>query len=99
MTNNINKTVLIIVFTTIILFTIASIWPENEGHPDIAVEQPASSRLAELLGESDVQGYANALEPRSFIFPEDHGPHTRFRNEWWYVTGNLDGPAGERFGF
>ena len=99
MTNNINKTVLIIVFTTIILVTIASIWPENEGHPDIAVEQPASSRLAELLGESDVQGYANALEPRSFIFPEDHGPHTRFRNEWWYVTGNLDGPAGERFGF
>ncbi len=90
---------LIIVFTTIILFTIASIWPKNEGHPDIAVEQPASSRLAELLGESDVQGYANALEPRSFIFPEDHGPHTRFRNEWWYVTGNLDGPAGERFGF
>ena len=40
-----------------------------------------------------------------------HGSHTHsvslkitvripiFANEWWYVTGNLDGPAGERFGF
>ena len=55
--------------------------------------------MAELLGEGDMQGYASALEPRSFSFPEDHGPHTGFRNEWWYVTGNLDGPAGERFGF
>ena len=99
MTKNVNKALLVIVITVIILFIIASIWPENEVRPATAGEQPASSRLAELLGESDVQGYANALEPRAFIFPEDHGPHTRFRNEWWYVTGNLDGPAGERFGF
>jgi len=98
-TKNVNKALLVIVITVIILFIIASIWPENEVRPATAGEQPASSRLAELLGESDVQGYANALEPRAFIFPEDHGPHTRFRNEWWYVTGNLDGPAGERFGF
>jgi len=98
-TKNFNKIFLVVVITVIILFIIESIWPENESRPATAGEQPASSRLAELLGESDVQGYASALQPRSFVFPEDHGPHTGFRNEWWYVTGNLDGPEGERFGF
>jgi len=52
-----------------------------------------------LLGAGGVAGYSRALEPRAFSFPEDHGPHPEFRNEWWYVTGNLDGPLGERFGF
>lgn len=61
---------------------------------------PASgSRLSELLGSNDLEGYAKAIEPRVFRFPEDHGPHADFRNEWWYVTGNLDGTNGRRFGF
>jgi len=46
-----------------------------------------------------MRGYASAVQPRAFRFPEDHGSHPEFRNEWWYVTGNLDGPSGERFGF
>jgi predicted secreted hydrolase len=46
-----------------------------------------------------VEGYAQALEERKFAFPADHGPHPDFRNEWWYVTGNLDGDNGRRFGF
>ncbi len=44
-------------------------------------------------------GFARAVEPREFEFPRDHGPHPDFRNEWWYVTGNLDSDSGERFGF
>jgi predicted secreted hydrolase len=43
--------------------------------------------------------FAEALEPRSFGFPRDHGPHPSFRQEWWYLTGNLDATNGERFGF
>ncbi len=43
--------------------------------------------------------FAQALEPRAFEFPRDHGPHPEFRQEWWYLTGNLDGAGGERFGF
>jgi predicted secreted hydrolase len=43
--------------------------------------------------------FALAIEPRQFEFPQDHGPHPRFRHEWWYVTGNLDSTGGERFGF
>jgi len=44
-------------------------------------------------------GFAQAVAPRTFAFPDDHGPHPEFRQEWWYVTGNLDGADGERFGF
>ena len=57
------------------------------------------SRLSELLGSDADAGFEKALEPRDFVFPDDHGPHPAFRNEWWYVTGNLDGDDGRRFGF
>ena len=58
-----------------------------------------SSRLAELLSAPGIDGYAQAIDKRDFAFPADHGPHPDFRNEWWYVTGNLDGDNGVRFGF
>ena len=44
-------------------------------------------------------GFARADRPREFHFPFDHGPHPEFRNEWWYWTGNLEGPGGRAFGF
>jgi predicted secreted hydrolase len=50
-------------------------------------------------GSTSASGFAAALAPRSFAFPRDHGPHPDFRQEWWYVTGNLDATNGERFGF
>ena len=57
------------------------------------------SRLSGLLGSDDDAGFEKAIDPRVFVFPGDHGPHPGFRNEWWYVTGNLDGEGGRRFGF
>jgi len=60
---------------------------------------PGSSRLSDLLSDKGVAGYSRATDSREFGFPRDHGPHPDFRNEWWYVTGNLDGDNGERFGF
>ena len=57
------------------------------------------SRLSGLLGADADEGYERALSVREFTFPADHGPHPSFRNEWWYVTGNLDDEAGRRFGF
>ncbi len=32
-------------------------------------------------------------------FPADHGAHPDFRNEWWYITGWLDGEDGRASGF
>ena len=66
----------------------------------VPAEEPGSaSRLSTLLNEEDDAGFAKALTVRPFSFPQDHGPHPDFRNEWWYITGNLDGRDGRRFGF
>jgi predicted secreted hydrolase len=67
----------------------------------VFAEEPTaqSSQLADLLGSDADPAFARAIAPREFIFPEDHGPHPEFRNEWWYITGNLDSEDGERFGF
>ncbi len=62
---------------------------------------PALSVLEALgggAGEED-QGFERATRPRELSFPADHGPHPGFRSEWWYWTGNLDGPARRRFGY
>jgi predicted secreted hydrolase len=50
-------------------------------------------------GDASGGGFAQVLEPRVFEFPRDHGAHPQYRQEWWYVTGNLDSATGERFGF
>lgn len=51
------------------------------------------------LGGGDYAGYQRAEHPRPFEFPADHGPHPEFRNEWWYVTGNLVDASGRAFGY
>ena len=82
-----------IIFITIRLFDFSST-------PTAAVEpRESASRLSELLSGDGAAGYSQAIEKRIFRFPEDHGPHPGFRNEWWYLTGNLDSERGERFGF
>ena len=64
-----------------------------------ADDSESSSQLAALLSDDNNEGFARAQEVRPFTFPADHGPHEAFRNEWWYITGNLDGEAGRRFGY
>lgn len=69
----------------------------------LSCSQPDSPRaslsIAGALQTSDNRGYARAIEPREFKFPEDHGPHPEFKTEWWYYTGNLETEEGRRFGF
>ena len=55
--------------------------------------------VSEVLGGAPAQGFLRAEKPRRFVFPEDHGPHPGFRNEWWYFTGNLKDARGRRFGY
>lgn len=47
----------------------------------------------------DLSGYARALAPRAFRFPDDHGPHPEFQTEWWYYTGHLEAEDGRPFAF
>ncbi|WP_305044702.1 lipocalin-like domain-containing protein [Geoalkalibacter sp.] len=69
---------------------------------DPASPEPETGRrlsLADTLGAAEDEGYARALAPRPFVFPDDHGPHPEFKTEWWYFTGNLKDEAGRRFGY
>lgn len=68
------------------------------GGSSAPVPVTAGLSVTAALG-GDGGGFAQALEPRPFRFPEDHGPHPAFRNEWWYFTGNLEAPEGRPFGF
>ena len=38
------------------------------------------------------------VEPRTLVFPRDHGAHPEFRTEWWYVTGWVKDAAGREWG-
>ncbi|MBF0109880.1 MAG: carotenoid 1,2-hydratase [Magnetococcales bacterium] len=60
----------------------------------------APAPIVKFLGEATDPGFDRPLAPREFRFPEDHGPHARFKQEWWYMTGNLaTKPQERRFGF
>ncbi|GAB0057076.1 hypothetical protein SIID45300_01397 [Candidatus Magnetaquicoccaceae bacterium FCR-1] len=69
--------------------------------PPAVPPNPAPLTIDAALGEtSRDHGYEKAREHRTFHFPRDHGPHPEFRQEWWYVTGNLATPDGKRhFGY
>ena len=64
----------------------------------IASAAPLPAQLRSGAGVAPA-GFAQALAPWIFAFPRDHGPHPQFRQEWWYVSGNLDAASGERVGF
>lgn len=63
--------------------------------------EPPSARfqVAKVLSGTDKGGFETADRIISLEFPRDHGPHPRFRNEWWYLTGNLADSEGRRYGY
>jgi predicted secreted hydrolase len=82
------------------LATVAAValWPDGRGPAGRGGVQ-ASLALTAALGSGDPTGFARAMAPRRFAFPDDLGPHPEFRTEWWYYTGNLETAAGRHFGF
>lgn len=58
-----------------------------------APQKPTASSqrqsVAEAMSADADSGFARALSPRPFVFPQDDGPHPDFQTEWWYYTGNL----------
>jgi predicted secreted hydrolase len=71
----------------------------SAGCGDARRDDTGRMSLVATLGGADTAGYARAVRPRPFRFPEDHGPHPAFRTEWWYVTGNLTDGTGRPVGF
>jgi predicted secreted hydrolase len=49
------------------------------------------------LGKT-ADGFAAVIPGKSFSFPADHGPHSDYRIEWWYVTANLVDSTGAAYG-
>jgi len=74
----------------------AAIW---RARPPEASARPLLTVLQALGPGPHDEGFARANARREFHFPEDHGPHPEFRNEWWYWTGNLVASGGRAFGF
>ena len=60
--------------------------------------EPALDLSAALGGEAE-QGYSRATELRTFRFPQDHAAHPAYRNEWWYITGNLSDEHNNHYGY
>lgn len=87
------RTLLIILFLFVLLLPLALFLQPKVKEP------PASFSVADALGGIVEPGFARATLPRTFTFPIDHGPHPRFRTEWWYFTGNLHTTSGRRFGY
>lgn len=76
---------------SVVIVVVIAAWSDDRGSE--------RSELSALLNAESNVGFAMAMKPRTFVFPRDHGPHPEFRNEWWYMTGNLDATDGRRFGF
>jgi predicted secreted hydrolase len=74
-------------------------WLATRSDAAPALETATPMRVSEAMGSRSDEGYARALAPRPFGFPEDHGPHAGFRTEWWYWTGNLETKDGRAFGY
>ena len=50
------------------------------------------------LGSKAADEFATPQRNFVFDFPTDHGPHPDYRIEWWYLTANLEDPAGVQYG-
>lgn len=56
-------------------------------------------RLQAVLGDAQsATDFARASPDVTLQFPQDHGPHPRFRSEWWYLTLMLEDAQGNEYG-
>ncbi len=45
------------------------------------------------------ESWSSAIPGWKYEFPRDHGPHRKFKTEWWYATGTLADEQGREYGF
>ncbi len=66
---------------------------------NFAEAQRNSTSVSDTLSSKADERFARVLEPMTFQFPRDHGPHREYQIEWWYYTGNLHTDDGKAFGY
>ena len=57
--------------------------------------------MGKLMGHSQEgagQTYTPVEKSRAISFPQDHLAHNDFRQEWWYLTANLETEQGKKLG-
>ncbi|MEM7053824.1 MAG: lipocalin-like domain-containing protein [Pseudomonadota bacterium] len=79
------------------LVVLALIWLSVRVHSG-AAQMSAQFSGTGLLATAP-ESFRRVTEAVPMSFPANHALHSGYRNEWWYFTGNLDGPEGERFGY
>ena len=53
-----------------------------------------------VMAQAGEPVFTQALGPREWVFPGDHGRHDGFKTEWWYFTGNVrEKETTRRFGY
>jgi predicted secreted hydrolase len=87
-----------ILVVALVVTGVGGIWWILDGGRQGDEVRATLSAVGAIAG-SDTAGYARAVEPRPFHFPQDHGPHPEYRTEWWYLTGNLATVDGGRVGY
>jgi predicted secreted hydrolase len=78
-------------FVVVALYLLGGCQPAPPAEPQL--------RVGDVLGGGEAAGFLRADAPRVFAFPQDHALHPGFRNEWWYITGNVSSADGRRFGY
>lgn len=76
------------------------VWLSSRGTTGLSEggAQEAAIELDRSYGLDDSR-WERVTEPRAFVFPQDHGPHSEYLTEWWYYTGNLEAEDGRRFAY
>lgn len=87
------KRILVIIVLIFVIGAIGLVLFSSQQPPAI------SASIVGLQANDSMAGYARAAQPRTFKFPDDHGPHPEYQTEWWYYTGNLDSADGRHFGY
>lgn len=83
-------------FTLLIIAALTACSPNQQSQSE---EATFDLDLNAVLGGNNTDSFLRAESPRTFSFPADHGMHPGFRNEWWYLTGNLETETGKHFGY
>lgn len=65
----------------------------------IEIGKETNIPVSKAMGNFESTGFAKAVDPINFNFPTDHGPHEKFKTEWWYFTGNLTTATNKKFGY